>query len=182
MKTYTVEELKSRFRAFGFMWMDNHLISIRSKEDRANEFDDKFYHYIGDGKMNEYTGTTNPGTSWLLNFMNPKGTAVLASDHQYLDTWKLGLHKGYEAMVQNKQVCVYRDNNKNLKSEEIGVPEWGWFGINIHRANPNAVSKIIDLWSAGCSVFNNPVQYKEFITNFKESGKKTLTYTVLREF
>ena len=158
------------------------MIGIRSTADKPNEFDDKFYLYIGNGQMFEYTGTTNPGTSWLLKWMNSKGTAVLASDKQYTDTWKLGLHKGAEAMVQAKTVCVYRDTNKNLKSEEIGVPEWGWFAINIHHANATAISTVINLWSAGCQVFNNPVQHADLINKFKLSGKKTLTYSLLREF
>ncbi len=182
MKSYTVAELKKRFVELGFMWMDFHGIGIRSKEDKPNEFDDKFYLYTGNGQMLEHTGTTNPGTSWLLKFMNPKGTAVLAANRQYLDTWKEGLHKGYPAMVQAKHVCVYRDTDKDLKSEEMGVPEWGFFAINHHGANRNAISTVINLWSAGCQVRNNPAQHKEFMDKFRESGKKFYTYTLLNEF
>lgn len=182
MKSYTVEEIKSRVIQLGFMWMDNHGIGIRSKEDKPNEFDDKFYYYISKGQMIEHTGTTNPGTSWLLKFMNPKGTAVLAANRQYIDGWKLGLHKGYEAMVQNKPVWVYRDNDKDNKSEELGTPECGWYGINHHRANANTASKIIDAWSAGCQVRNDPKQFQEFLTKFKESGKKFYSYSILTEW
>jgi hypothetical protein len=182
MKSYTVAELKHRFIELGFTWMGFHGIGIRSKADAPNEFDDKFYLYLGNGQMLEHTGTTNPGVSWLRKFMNPKGTAVLAANRQYLETWKLGLHKGYEAMVQHKHVCVFRDNNKNLKSEEIGTPEWGFFAINHHRANPSAISTVIGNWSAGCQVRNNPAQYAEFINKFKASGQKFFSYTLLSEF
>ncbi len=182
MKTYSVAELKDRFKVLGFTWYPFHGIGVRSKADEPNAFDDKFYLYYGNGQMLEHTGTTNPGTSWLLKFMNPKGTAVLAADRQYVETWKMGLHKGYEAMVQAKHVCVYRDTDKDLKSEEFGVPEWGWFAIDHHGANRNAISTVINLWSAGCQVRNNPAQHQEFIKKFKESGLKFYTYTLLKEW
>jgi hypothetical protein len=132
--------------------------------------------------MYVYSGTTNPGTHWLKNLLNPKGTAVLKPG-QYVDSWKLGLHQGkYEALVQAKPVTVYRDGDKDDTAEEQGKEDTGMFGINIHRANPSAISSIIDKWSAGCQVLDNPEQFKTLISSCKTSNRKLFTYTLLREF
>jgi hypothetical protein len=114
--------------------------------------------------------------------MNPKGTAVLKPG-QYIDTWAFGLHQGkYEALKQVKPVTVYRDKDLDDKSEETAVTDTGLFGINIHRANEKAISKIIDKWSAGCQVLNNPADFKTLLDSCKESKLKAFTYTLLKEF
>jgi hypothetical protein len=56
------------------------------------------------------------------------------------------------------------------------------FGINIHRANEKSISTIIDKWSAGCQVLNNPADFKKILTLAKESKKLNFTYTLLKEF
>jgi len=114
--------------------------------------------------------------------LNTKGSALL-KPNQYLDTWKLALHQGkYEALCQRKPVTVYRDSNKNNFSEETSVVDTGLFGINIHRANPSVISTIIDKWSAGCQVLNNPKDFEFLIKRCKESGLKDFSYTLLKEF
>jgi hypothetical protein len=113
--------------------------------------------------------------------MNPKGCAVL-KPNQYLNAYKIGLHKGeYKALVQYAPVEVYRDNNKNEIAEEIGVVDKGLFGINIHRANPKATSLLIEKWSAGCQVLNNPIQFENFMNRVQSSGMNYFTYTLLKE-
>jgi len=184
VKSYLKGELKQRFQALGYIWAPFHLIGIRSKADLPNKFDDRLYliNEIGNGFVIDTTCTTNPGVHWLKNLLNPKGAAVLKPG-QYIDTWKLGKHKGlYEALVQAKPVIVYRDKDKDDKSEKTDVTESGFFGINIHRANANAISTIIDKWSAGCQVINDPKVYAEIIEACKQSGRKTFTYTLLEEW
>jgi hypothetical protein len=181
MKTYTVTDLKNKFEEKGYFWPHFHLIGIRSKNDLPNEFDDKFY-LINGNSVHEYTGTTNPGKAYLLNPLTKDGTAVLKPG-QYIDSWTLGLHRGvYKAWTQVKVVTVYRDNDKDIKSENLGVEQKGLFGINVHRASENAISKWVDKWSAGCMVLNNPVQYKEFILLSSQSSLKYFTLTLLEEF
>ncbi|HUV84538.1 MAG TPA: hypothetical protein VMV86_02455 [Methanosarcinales archaeon] len=179
MKKYTYQELEFEFSKHKYNWSCFHIIGIRSKSDKPDAFDDLIILIDGD-KISYYTGTTNPGTHWLKNFLNPKGTAVLKPD-QYIDGWKIGLHKGYEALVQNKPVTVYRDTDKDDKSEEQGKEDTGFFGINIHRTGA-IISKIIGRWSAGCQVLNNPEEFKDFMRKIKFSGKKTFTFTLLKEF
>jgi hypothetical protein len=181
MKKYTYTELEAEFARLGYAWPKFHLIGIRSKDNINNKFDDIIYVVNGPGTT-PYSCTTNPGRHWLLNMMNPKGTAVLKPG-QYVDSWKLGKHKGqYEALVQAKPVTVYRDNDKDETAEEQGKEDTGLFGINIHRANPNAISSLIEKWSAGCQVLNNPKEFASLIQACKDSGLTNFTYTLLREF
>lgn len=154
------------------------IVGVRSKADKPNDFDDRIYLLTTDGFF-KFKGTTNPGTDWLLNFMNPKGTAVLK-----LGQWKykFGTHKGYEALNQAEPFTVHRDKNKDLKSDETGVLDTGYFGINIHRSNPNIISKLIGKWSAGCQVFADPKEFSLFMDELKKSGKQEFLYSLIKEF
>ena len=181
MKKYSYTELEAKFAELGYQWPTLHIVGVRSKANEKNRFDDRIY-LINGPIMFPYTATTNPGTHWLKNLMNPKGTAVLKPG-QYVDSWKLGMHQGkYQALTQAKPITVYRDGDKDDVAEETKVEQTGLFGINIHRANPNAISSIIDKWSAGCQVLNNPKEFHHLISSCKNSGKELFTYTLLREF
>ena len=181
MRRYTAEELRAQFKKLGYQFPDFHIIGVRSNADAPDQFDDLIYLF-DNGTLLCFTGTTNPGKHWLQNFMNKLGTAVLKIG-QYINAWTIGKHQGlYEALVQIRPVTVYRDNNRNERSEETAVTETGLFGINIHRANPNVVSVLIGKWSAGCQVLNNPKEFATLIERCKKSGKSQFTYTLLQEF
>jgi hypothetical protein len=181
MKKYTIEELKTEFQKNKYSWFDFHFVGIRSKANKPNEFDDLF-GLITNNNVTWFSCTTNPGTHWLKNLLNPKGTALLKCN-QYVDTWQLGLHQGkYKAFVQCKPVDVFRDKNLNDIAEESSVIDRGLFGINIHRANEKVISKFIDKWSAGCQVLNNPADFNILLDLAGKSGKKLFTYTLLNEF
>lgn len=181
MKKYTIEELKAEFAKHNYEWLSFQFIGIRSNANLPNQFDDLFAMVYGN-KIEYFSCTTNPGTHWLKNLLNPKGAALL-KPAQYKDTWKIGMHQGkYEAFVQAKPVTVFRDGDKDDFAEETAITETGMFGINIHRANPSAISKIIDKWSAGCQVLNNPNDFSRVLASAKVTRYKTFTYTLLKEF
>src|SRR6266498_6100549 len=87
-----------------------NIIGIRNQSTVPNRFDDEVHvffknnnkqwvHYI-------FQATTDPGTYWLKNPMNPQGTAILAQG-QYINTWGIGMHRGkYLALVQKRAVTV----------------------------------------------------------------------------
>lgn len=182
MKNYTIEELKREFANQKYIWPGFHIIGIRSNANLPNVFDDLLI-LVNGNNLSYYQCTTNPGTYWLKNLLNPKGAALLVPA-QYIDTYQIGLHQGkYEAFVQAKPITVYRDANKNDFAEETSVTESGFFGVNIHRTNDNGVvSKFIDKWSAGCQVLNNPADFRDLLYQAKLSKQKLFTYTLLREF
>lgn len=152
----------------------------------VNSFNDlliMFWKYKGQWSSFWRTGTTDPGTYWLNNPMNPHGTAIL-KEGQYRGAWKLGKHQGkYDALVQKKEVTVIRDGNKDgVLDLDSGYEESGFFGINHHRANSKNESVQVDKWSAGCQVTADPHLYDIFIQLCKESEEvwgEGLTYTLL---
>lgn len=154
----------------------------------VNSFNDVFivfWKYKGQWSSIKWKGTTDPGTYWLQNPMNPHGTAIL-KEGQWRGCWKLGKHQGkYEALVQRKEVTVIRDGNKdNVLNLEAGYEDTGFFGINHHRANSKSESTQIDKWSAGCQVTANPHEYDVFIQICKEAQEiwgEGLTYTLLNK-
>lgn len=181
MKRYTIEELKARFAALGLKWHNFHLIGIRSRAYKPDVFDDQIY--VVDGLRTYcYAATTNPGRYWLSNLANPKGAAVVKSDAQYPNVWALGYHKGERALVQVGPITVFRDNDKDEKAEEQGELETGYFGINCHNANDNAISIIVGKWSAGCQVVPDPKNHAEILRLCAATEMKAFTYSLLKEF
>lgn len=181
MKKYTIAELSNEFIKLKYQWLPFQIVGIRSKANLPNKFDD-LIGLIENDTITWFTGTTNPGTHWLKNLLNPKGAALL-KPNQYVNTWKLDLHQGkYLALCQRKNVVVYRDGDKDDFAEETATTETGLFGINIHRANPSAISSIIDKWSAGCQVLNNPKDFEYLIKRCQASGLKDFSYVLLKEF
>jgi hypothetical protein len=128
-----------------------------------------------------YEATTNPGTYWLTNPMNPKGAAVVKPGY-YKDLWAIGLHKGYEALVQVGKISVYRDSNRDTRSDETATVDVGIFGIDLHRSNPLIKSINVDKWSAGCQVVNKHESLDEILKLCKTSGLPKFSYILLKEF
>jgi len=181
MKNYTIEELQVEFKKLNYAWFDFQIIGVRNKNNVSNKFIDTMY-IVSNNKLYQFSCTTRPGLYWLKNFLNKKGTAVLKCG-QYIKSFKLGLHQGkYLALVQAKPLPVYRDNNKNEFAEEIGSLDIGFFGINIHKASNFLKSILIDKWSAGCQVLNNPDEFEYFMNLCIESEQSYFTYTLLKEF
>ena len=87
MKQYTIDELKSEFKRLNYEFPNFHLVGVRSNANLPNEFDD-LIGIVNGNKVQWFSGTTNPGTHWLKNLMNPKGTALLKPG-QWTDCWKL---------------------------------------------------------------------------------------------
>jgi len=182
MKNYTVEEIQARFKELGFTWHNCQLVGIRSREDKPDVFDDVM-HVFNNEQHLVMPCTTNPGRYWLMNPMNPKGTAVVLANRQYTNLWKLGLHQGkYKALVQAFPIYVCRDADRDEKSEDNGPTDFGYFGINFHHANANLKSVVIGKWSAGCQVVPDPVQYQQAYDMLANSGNNFFTYTLLNEW
>ena len=163
-----------------------NIIGIRSDVRKANAFDDHIlcvYKENGNWIFRDYKATTDCGNHWLKNPMRQSGSALLVPDH-YKSCYKLDLHRGkYTALCQRKKVKVYRDNSKDLILDfDPDTIEEGLFGINIHRSNPSVSSKQVDKWSAGCQVFADPDQYKNFIRLCEKSASiygNSFSYTLL---
>lgn len=184
--------LAQMFHSRGWIWYSQpyqlNIVGIRSQVTRANSFDD-FVNVIyvndeGKWEVEIFPATTDPGTFWLTNPIMPQGTAILKAG-QYVDAYKVGIHRGYAALQQTGKVVVLRDYNRNATIDLFGDrEEEGLFGINIHRATANGTSKVVDKWSAGCQVLANSSDFKRLMelagVHRKRYGNK-FTYTLIDE-
>ena len=166
-----------------------NIVGVRNNTATPNKFDDILYAFWKDDKDKWegafYTITTDPGTFWLKNPMNKLGAAILKNG-QYIDAYKIGLHRGeYKALIEQKPVTVIRDYDRNaLLDFNNGKLDTGNFGINIHRAGSKGTTINVDKWSAGCQVFENAEDFAKFLVLAeKHSGLygNNFTYTLVDE-
>jgi hypothetical protein len=164
-----------------------NIVGLRSKSVIPNRFDDELHVFYKTKPLHwEYHVfriTTDPGTYWLKNPMQPQGTAILA-EGQYKNSHQIGLHRGqYEALVQRKPVTIMRDYDRNAILDFYnGKKTRGVFGINIHRANRVGTTKTIDKNSAGCQVFENASDFAVFMKLSHRHAKlygNNFTYTLI---
>ena len=168
MRELTIKDIlkivrKKGYKIFyGGRGINLNIWGVRSNDRSSNTFNDSIYLFwkntdSDEWQLIQFDATTDPGLYWRNNPMNQLGTAILKPG-QYEGCWKIGRHKGYEALVQEKPVVVYRDNNRDnildIANPNVDV-QAGVYGINIHRANSNGMSVQVDKWSAGCQVLQN---------------------------
>lgn len=132
-------------------------------------------------------GTTTPSKYWLVDKFssgNKKGTAILKEGF-YKDCFKLGYHKGNKdnpALVQNIDLPVYRDKNKdNYLDLDENTIDTGKFGINYHKGS-NVLSRVIGAYSAGCQVQAKSSFYKNYVLEearkYEKKGQKEFNYNL----
>ena len=165
---------------------DLNLIGIRSRDARTERFDDWICaaYVVGDRWCwFPMPATTDPGTYWRVNPMNQKGTAIL-QEGQHRAAFKRGLHRGYPALVQARELPVYRDADRDGVLDVAGVDvDVGWHGLNVHRASVNGISTSVGRWSAGCQVIQDGLHFDFLMKLTTEATRRwpTLTYTLLLE-
>ena len=146
-----------------------NIVGLRSKSVVANRFDDEIHVFYRVTALNwnyhVFKATTDSGTYWLKQPMQPQGTAIL-SEGQYLDSHALGLHRGqYLALVQVKPLTIIRDYDRDAVLDFMnGNKSTGVFGIDIHRANRTGHTKTVDRNSAGCQVFEDADDFARFLS------------------
>jgi hypothetical protein len=166
---------------------DLNLVGIRTADMTANRFNDwlvALYWFDDAWTWFPFHATTDPGTYHRLHPEAVSGTAVMKPG-QYRGAYRIGRHKNYKALRQERPVTVYRDANRDNVLDTRGMPEeTGVFGINIHRANEARASVLVDKWSAGCQVVQDPDQFLFLLTLCDRAAAKfgdSFTYTLLTE-
>lgn len=161
-----------RVRALGFAVFegedyDLNLFGIRTKDPALafNDFIGCAYKIGSSWRVHYWPATTDPGWFYLQNAserFGAEGTAILVADRQYRGAYKIGNHRGYEALVQQgAEVSVHRDADRDHDLDT--VPEnivEGWFGINIHASSSDPYNETprdrtdesVGPWSGGCQV------------------------------
>lgn len=193
---YSINQIEEAIKSKGYKWFESgsynlNIVGVRnsSTEGRVtNRFDDILtlsYKDNNQWNFHSYSCTTDPGTYWVENLLNPNGVAILKPG-QYRGSHEIGLHQGkYEALRQKSPLKVYRDGDKDNEYDllEENIHE-GIYGINIHRATkyPNKTSVQVDKWSAGCQVIASYDDFFEFMTICKKASLiwgNSFTYTLL---
>ena len=196
MNCYTREQIENAMAKKGYRYFKSgdlnlNIVGVRNSETKnrvTNAFDDCMtlsYKLDGEWKFHCFKCTTDPGTHWVENLLNPNGVAIL-KPNQYRSSHKIGLHQGkYEALKQQKSLEVYRDDNQDgiydCLEEDV---EKGIFGINIHRATAKTGGKStrVDKWSAGCQVISSNDDFAVFMkicNQAKDLWGNSFTYTLI---
>jgi hypothetical protein len=194
-----VKQYKKVFLEKEYSFFENgdynlNIVGVRNDSGDAAKFDDfinVLYKIEGAWVCDSYPITTEPGSSILKNPLKEvkhKGTAILVPG-QYKSTYKVGWHgsksHGHMALCQRGgKVRVWRDNNRDAKPDYHGPEEEGWFGINIHKHRGAAARINTGGVSAGCQVFQNSVDFREFMETCETACDKwgnSFTYTLLEE-
>ena len=166
-----------------------NIVGIRSSRSTAGLYDDWVCWFApapdgGWASFHTARFTTDPGLPYLRRPINPKGALILVPG-QYRGAWKIDLHRGrYPALCQRLgPVRVYRDNSRDhildFAPESI---ESGHFGANIHK--PSARREEVGHDSAGCQVFQNPEDFRDFMAACQRAATawgNRFTYTLLEE-
>lgn len=166
-----------------------NIVGIRANSTVPNSFADTlniFYkNSSGDWQHHRCPATTDPGTFWLRNLMNPQGTAILKQG-QYIGSHGIGMHRGkYLALTQKRPLTVIRDYDRDaILDFNNGKEQTGIFGINIHRASINGTTKFVEKHSAGCQVFANINDFNlmmQLAQRHKQLYGNDFTYTLIDE-
>jgi hypothetical protein len=141
-------------------------------DDRPNVFNDlRVVFSIGSSGapvQKSWDATTEPGTHWTINPMNPGGAARIAfGDYK---SWVVGTHmrgkaSAHEALVQVEPVSVHRDLNKDFKRTNDKI-DTGLFGINQHWGY-DAPKNNLGSTSAGCLVGRTKSGHRQFMKVLK---------------
>jgi len=173
-----------------------NVIGIRSKEKKANYFDDTML-LIYKNKKEEWEVlssviTTDPGTYYLVDHpVNSVGTAILVPD-QYRGIYKVDIHAANNRSFAHEALCqrggtlkVWRDNNRDtILDHDPDSVDVGWFGVNIHRSKSTGEAIYVGSYSAGCQTFKNSTDFKLFmavVNRAKSMYGNSFTYTLLDE-
>jgi len=197
---YTREQIQETIEGKGYKYFsdnsnkgyDVNIIGIRNSKTKGrvtNAFDDlmtiSYKDEDGIWNYHEFDCTTDPGTHWVENLLNPDGVAILKPG-QYRGSHKIRLHQGkYEALGQKKPLKVYRDGVRDGTYDciEENVKE-GIYGINIHRATSKSSGKStrVDKWSAGCQVIAANKDFEKFMSicrKARDTFGNSFTYTLI---
>jgi hypothetical protein len=196
IRGFHAELIKERFKEVlegkGYGFFDGgkphnvNIIGVRNSIGRPNYFDDMLLVVYRETHkrwlVDSYQLTTDPGFYWMKKPMNVDGTAILCPG-QYRGVYRISKHRGkYDALCQRGgHVTVWRDPNRDLQHDmDDTTKDTGSFGINIHKGGRN--SSRVEKYSAGCQVFKNDGDFKEFMVTMKASRSafgNSFTYTLL---
>jgi lysozyme family protein len=128
--------------------------------------------------IGNWEATTEPGSHYTYNPMNPKGAARIKFG-QY-KAWRIGTHgtaEPHEALLQAAPITVHRDANKDFKRTGDNL-DTGLFGVNQHYGFDYPQNNI-RYASAGCLVGRARKGHREFMAILKRDKRYQLNRSYL---
>jgi hypothetical protein len=164
-----------------------NIVGIRTRDRSADKFNDwltVFYRFDDQWSYFAFPATTDPGLFYRQTPLEGTLGAAVLKPGQYRRAYKVGLHKRYKAFQQRAPMTVYRDANRDRHIDYGNVEETGVFAINIHRSHAEHGSIVVDKWSAGCQVIQDPIHFT-FLMSLGSAAAalhgNAFTYTLLEE-
>lgn len=125
--------------------------------------------------IDQWEATTEPGTYYTNHPLNPAGAARIALG-QY-KSWAVGYHRGnkdHVALVQVRDISIYRDANKDYQRAGDHLYTGNSFGINQHWGYDYPVDDIGNA-SAGCLVGRTREGHRAFMKLVKSDPRYQAT-------
>lgn len=149
------------------------IVGIRNEEGLKEDVINDFLGYL-DEELFLVKGTTDPSVYWTTSKeRNKKGTFHLKTGY-HKRIWCVGIHKGYEAFVNNWKYCLptegWRDSDYNFEYNNKDVLVKDYFGINFHRMHPLKIVDRIGKYSGGCQVVNDNKDLQHILKRFKSKN------------
>lgn len=176
------DKVKALYRKSEFKFYDSgkfnvNLFGIRNRSVVVDEWNDALGIAFRDDYLNGIMmlskGSTKPGLYWLKNKKgNINGTAILIPDY-YPKCWKIGEHKGYEALQQAGPGVfkVWRDNDQDGELDYNGKVYTDVTGLNMHTESLITDTERVGAYSAGCQVRADTEEHFAIMNVLKKAAK-----------
>jgi hypothetical protein len=156
-----------------------NVFGIRNIHGVVDQFDDILGIFNKDVFM-AFSGTTEPGKSWLIKGGNINGTFILQPGF-YKSCWHKGKHHGeYDALVQFGSGVFkgWRDNNKDGVLDEIGKTWNDVIGLNFHTTRWDKQVQRVGDFSAGCMVIYDAHEFDQIMKVVYASTQSLFSYAL----
>jgi len=184
------------------------MVCIRANNRKVNRFDDVALLVHNNEVLFKTTCTLDPGLPMIKQPVNPEGAAIVANGY-WNGLWRIGLHQGkYLALVQNRPVLVFRDNNRDSivdfdkdyvvnddllefiqscsnnatkikdANNKVYKVQYGMFGINFHRASIYKKLLEVGVYSAGCAVVQDAKDYFKLLDYIQDFSNTLMLKSV----
>lgn len=149
-----------------------YIFGVRNEDMIKDSVWNDLIGILYNGKIYVTLATTDPGSYWTFNRMDPRGCFHMKPCFQE-NIWRLGRHMGYPALTNTGSVGHvkgWRDGNNNLLYDEgVDIDDEGIYAINCHHGWSTTGS--IGKHSAGCQVILNKEVF-EFYYNSLIAGSR----------
>lgn len=164
-------------RLYNLVYVEGVDADGKPNADRLNEWNDRriVIEIVGGTPkiVGNWLATSEPGAKYTYSPLNPEGAARIAFG-QY-KSWKVGIHKDHEALVQVANIKVHRDRNQD--GSRAGDPvRIGCYGVNQHWGYDMTR---VDGASAGCLVGQSRQGHREFMALIKQDQRYQANHNYL---